>query len=468
MENNNGGDFKRVLGPWSAAAIIAGSMIGTGIFFFVSDVAVQLPSAGLIIAAWVVGMAIASCGALTLAELASTYPETGGIYVFLRRAYGPFIAFLYSWAEILIMRAGSFAILALAFGRYTGEFIGIDVGQIKLFDINTLFGFSENENFVTLDEVIAIGVILVLTAVNMVGVRFGGGVQNVFTATKIVCLLLLIGVGGLFALGGLEPHPVEIEPGKHAEGGFFLLFGLALIPIMWSIGGWDEAPFVAEEIRNPQRNLPLAILGGLWTVAALYILANLAYLAILTPAEVAGSSGGTAAVAMKRALGEGVGRVLALAIMISAFGAANGLIMTGGRLAYAAGRDRGIFQWLGRTNPRTKTPVRGLAFQAILTVAAILVLSNPFALLLYTGLAYWTFAALTGGAVLVLRGKDPEKPRPFKTWGYPVTPILFMAAAICMSVSVIVYGWQNALATYLILSIGAVVYAIQSAFGKKS
>lgn len=434
-------EFRRVLGPWSASALVAGSIIGTGIFLFVSDVAACLPSRTAILIAWGVGAVVASWGALCLAELAAAYPETGGIYVFLRRAYGPLVGFLYSWAKFLIMRPGSFGILVLAFAGFFADFLGLG-----------------EEASAWVKKPVAIGVVVVLTAINIIGVRAGAWVQNVLTAVKVFCLLAVIAVGAAFAAGLLPSHPVAIKAAQPQHGWWLWMFGAALIPIMWSFGGWDESPFVAEEVRNPERNLPLSILGGLWTVAILFVAVNAAYLAILTPAEMAGTTGVTATVAMGRALGGWARRALSFALMISAFGAANGLALTGGRIAYAAGRGQALLHWLAHTHPRTKTPVRSLVVQGALAIAAILIFKNLFQLLFYTGLAYWLFAALTAVAVVMLRVREPQRARPFRVWGYPVTPILFVLASLGMAVSVIVTNVYNALATVVILAAGLPVY----------
>ena len=446
MEN---GEFRRAIGPVGAGALIVGSMIGTGIFIFVADVAAHLPSAGAIVAAWVVGAGIASCGALCLAELASAYPQTGGTYVFLERAYGPQVGFLYSWAKFLIMRTGSLGIMAVAFAGFCMTFM--EIGQ----DVPPWIG-----------KLIAIGVILTVTGINIVGVRTGMTVQNVLTAIKIVCLLGIILVGAAFALGWLETHAVDIKPKAALEGPFLLLFGAALIPVMWTMGGWDESPFVAEEVRNPTRNLPLSILGGLWVVAALFVAVNAAYLAILSPGEVAGSTFTTAIVAMQRATGSAAPKVLALALMISTFGAANGLALTGGRIAYATGRGHALFRWFAHTNPQTKTPVRSLVLQAVLTIIVVLVFKQPFQLLLYTGAAYWAFACLTALAVFVLRRREPDRPRTFRVWGYPITPILFAAASIGIGTAVVFENLWNALATVIILAVGVPVYLVSAAWDK--
>jgi len=448
MEEPADREFHRALGLWSASALIAGCMIGTGIFFFVSEVALRLPNRTWILSAWVIGAAVATCGSLSLAELAAAYPQTGGIYVFLCRAYGPLVGFLYSWGKFLITQVGTLAIYAVAFSGFFADFLGLNL---------------KASPWIT--KTIAVAVVAFVSAVNVVGLRSGATLQNVLTAAKIFCLVAIVGVAASFAMGLLEPHQVAIEPAKHNEGSLLLLLGAALIPVMWTFGGWEESPFVAEEVINPERNLPRSILGGLWTVAFLYVLVNAAYLSILSPSEMAGTAGVTATVAMGRALGPGARKALDLALMISTLGAANGYALTGGRIAYATGRDQALFRWFARTHPRTKTPIRSLAIQGMLVVVAVLALQDPFSLLLYTGLAYWAFAGLTAAAVVVMRVRDPQRQRPFRVWGYPVVPVLFVAASLGMCASVVGTdlnnNTQNALATVIILAAGAVVYLVQ-------
>ena len=450
MEQTKEGEFRRVLGPWSTSALITGAIIGTGIFLFVSDVAKQLPNKPAILAAWIVGAVVASCGALCLAELAAAYPKTGGIYIFLRRAYGPSVSFLYSWAKFLIMRPGTLGIMTVAFAVWSMDFLGLD---------ENVYPWAK--------KTLAISMVALVTAINITGVRTGGTVQTVLTIIKVFCLAAIVGIGAAFGLGILETHPVEVAAATQEEGNLLLLFGVALIPVMWTFGGWDESPFVAEEVRNPERNLPLSILGGLWTVAILFVLVNAAYLAILSPGEMAGSGGATALVAMERALGAGARKLIALALMICTFGAANGYAMTGGRIAYATGKDQALFRWFGHVNPRTKTPVRALVVQAGLVTAAILIFESPLMLLFYTGLAYWAFSALTAAAVIVMRKRDPDKERPFRVWGYPIVPILFIAASVGMARAVVLQSTRNAFITLAIMAVGTVVYLVQRIiFGK--
>jgi len=279
----------------------------------------------------------------------------------------------------------------------------------------------------------------------------------------------IVVIGAAFGLKLIEAHSVNVDSVGSAQGNIVYLFILSLIPVLWSFGGWDESPFVAEEVTNPQRNLPLSIVGGLGLVAILYVLVNAAYLAVLTPGELAGSGGNTALVAMERALGGGGRKLIALALMICTFGAANGYVLTGGRIAYATGKDQALFRWFGHANPKTKTPVRGLVVQAVLTTATILIFTVPFKLLLYTGLAYWVFSAMTTAAVFVMRKRDPQVERPFKVWGYPFVPILSIVASLGMAVSVIVTDRPNALVTLGIMAVGGLVYIIQLiVFGRQS
>lgn len=226
--------FKRELGLWSASALVAGSMIGSGIFFFVSSVVQRLHSPGYVVLAWFVGACIAFCGALCLSELASAYPKTGGIYVFLNQSFGSLVAFLYSWTKFLIMRIGSFGIPALLFASF----------------FCSLFHVSK-ELTESVKVPIAIGFIVVLTLINIAGVKFGGIIQNIFTFAKVLCLLAIVLLAIALFSNYIQPHPIHLKPVvlNPPQTNFFILFCSALIPIMWTFGGWDESPFVAEEVK---------------------------------------------------------------------------------------------------------------------------------------------------------------------------------------------------------------------------
>ncbi len=444
MPHTGNSELRRALGVWSAGSLVVGAMVGTGIFFFVAPVAAQLGSGPAILSAWLVGVLIASCGALCMAELASAYPQTGGIYVFLRRAYGPYASFLYAWTAFLVLRVGTLSIFAIAFATFTSDFLRLD-----------------DRSAAAASVPIALIAVLSVSTVNIIGVRQGAGIQNLLTATKLICLLAMVAVGAWFAMGLLPAHETQIIAIPTAQGSTLARFALALVPIMWTLGGWDESPFVAEEVHSPQRNLPLSILGGLWIVGALYIATNFAYLGILTPAEVAGSGERTATLAMHRALGPSANAALSFALMVSTLGAANGMTLTGARIAYATGRDHPLFGWLATVNRTTKTPIRALLTQAALVCLVIVAIPEPYLLLLYTGVAYWTFAGLTALALVVLRIREPTKPRPFRAWAYPLPPIVFTLATAGMVVAVSLEGVEYAGATAMIFVAGSLAFLLQ-------
>lgn len=422
MKDSNSGEkkeFIRTLGPFSASALIVGSIIGTGIFFYVSDVGNLLRNPPLILSAWAIGGIIALVGSFCLSELAATYPETGGTYIYLRKAFGPFIAFEYAWAKFFIMRVGSLSIQTMAFAQFAAEFFSVDVHIIQ--------------------KPVAIGILAFICGINIMGVRWGSFTQNVLTILKILSLLLLILIGAAVSIGLLnnsnpEPITTVTEPSTRSV---FVLYGLALIAIMWTFGGWDESPFVAEEIIRPERNIPISLIGGLLACVILYVLTNAAYLTVLSPDEFASSGGRTATLFLDKAVGSWAKSILSIILMISTFGAANGFVLTSGRIIYATGRDNKIFHWFAKTHHRTKTPVRGLIAQFVLGSTAIMVMDNPFKLVIFTGFAYWAFSSLVPAALVILRHKDPQRPRPFRALLYPVSPVLFFLASLIMMGAVI-------------------------------
>jgi len=436
--------LERALGPWSAYALVAGTMIGTGIFFFVSPVATHVASVPAILAVWIVGTLIATCGAVCVAELAAAYPATGGIYVFLREAFGPLVAFLYAWAYFLIMRVGSIAITVLAFAAFLGELLGLSA-----------------QAGTGLSQAIAITAVVVITGVNTIGVGTGGRVQVTLTSLKLLSLAGIIVVAAAYAANLVGPHQIELAARERPSGdGAWWGFAVALVPVMWTLGGWDESPFVAEEVRDPERNLPLSVLAGLWSVGALYVLVNAAYLTVLSPAELAASGSLTATFVLERALGPTAAGVLTLALVASTFGAANGLTLTSARIAFAAARDHRLLAWLGHAHPHTHAPARALVVQAALVILAIVTLRDPYDLLLYTAVAYWAFAGMMAAALIVLRRRDPHRPRPFRVRGYPLVPATFVVAAACMAFSVARVDLTGLVATVAILGAGTVVYGL--------
>ncbi len=422
MKDSNSGEkkeFIRTLGPFSASALIVGSIIGTGIFFYVSDVGNLLRNPPLILSAWAIGGIIALVGSFCLSELAATYPETGGTYIYFRKAFGPFIAFEYAWAKFFIMRVGSLSIQTMAFAQFAAEFFSVEVHTIQ--------------------KPVAIGALAFICGINILGVRWGSFTQNILTLLKILSLILLILIGIAVSIGLLNnshPEPV-ITITEPSARSVYVLYGLALVAIMWTFGGWDESPFVAEEIIRPERNIPISLIGGLLTCVILYVLTNAAYLTVLGPDQFASSGGRTATMFLEQAVGIWAKRILSIILMISTFGAANGFVLTSGRIIYATGRDNKVFHWFAKTHHLTKTPVRGLIAQFILGSTAIMVMDNPFKLVIFTGFAYWAFSSLVPVALVILRRKDPQRPRPFRALLYPVSPVLFFLASLIMMGAVI-------------------------------
>jgi amino acid transporter len=423
------------LGPWSAYGLVAGTMIGTGIFFFVSPVAANAGSPAGIVVAWIAGIAIASCGALCVAELATVYPATGGVYVFLREAFGELAGFLYVWANFFILRIGNLAIATLAFATFACDALGVSP-----------------ETAASLQRPVAIAALALVTVVNLVGVRTGATVQVTLTALKLLALAGLVALGVAFAQGLLPPYPIEVAPLVDQTPAFGL--ALALVPIMWTLGGWDESPFVAEEVRDPERNLPRSVLAGLWSVGILYVLVNLAYLAILTPMELAGSGTRTATLAMERALGPAARALLSCALMVSTLGAANGQTLTGARIGYAAGRDHPTIGWLAQLGARSGAPARALLAQAGLTLTTLVVLDDPMSLLLYTAVAYWLFGGLTAAALIVVRPRLGDRRPGFRVPLHPVAPVVFVVASGAMAVTAAVESPRGALVTAAIAAAG--------------
>lgn len=431
--------FRRTLGVWSTAAILVGIIIGSGIFYTPAPIAAEVGSAGGVLAAWITGGLIALCGAFCLMELAAAWPETGGNFIFLSRSYHPLVGFLFSWTTLLIIRPGSIATMSALFADYLADVVPGEMGR-------------------TFHSVSAVGVVLLVTAINVAGIGTASLVQNLTTVAKCLILLLFIGVGGVFLLGVLDPHPTALNPPPAEPATALAGLGVALVTVLWTFGGWEESPYVAGEVRDPARNIPRAILFGLSGVIVLYLLTNLAYLAVLGHDGMARAPL-IAASFMERALGPGWPTAVSLFVLISTLGALNGLVLTAGRLGYATGRRHRVAGFLGRVSPATRTPVRALVFEAALAVGAIVFFQAQFeALLAYTSFVYWIFMGLLGGAVFLRRRRTT--PSPVRAWGYPVTPTLFMAGAAFMVVSLIVHEPGISGFGGLIVAVGAAVHAL--------
>ena len=391
---------------FDACALVAGTVIGPGIFFMPAALAAQVETRGLLLLVWLCGAVLNLVGALCLAELATALPSAGGPYVYLKSSFGAVTGFLYGWALVSIVQPGSIAVLALVAGEALGS----------------IFGFGSAGRSIT-----AIAAIQLLTFLNCLGLRGGKVVQNQFALLKTAGILVLVVLlfAGSFAAGGSKPPAAVSVP--HWSG-----FGMALVAILWALEGWQVLSFVAAEVERPERNLPRALFAGTGVAAVLFILVSLACVAALPPADLraAGSAAAAAATALYGMPGGGFVTVLTL---LAALGAMNGLILTGPRVYYAMAADGLFFRPFGHLHYRYGVPVPGLVMQGIW--AALIALTGALqTLFTYVVFTLWIFYGAVAVAVIVLRRKEPLLQRPFRTPGYPWTPGLFAAAAAAMAV----------------------------------
>jgi len=411
-------ELKRDLGPWAAASIVVGTVIGSGIFLVPHDMILRVGTPGWVFVVWIFGGLLTLAGALSYAELAAAIPEAGGEYAYLREAYGPLWGFLYSWTQMWVAKSGSIATLATGFFYYLANFFpGLDGVFYRL-------PLPLGPHGAPLDlrwgQLLAIGLIAALAWLNYFGVKLGGEVQVAVTAVKVGLIAVIIVAG----LGFGSPHaaaPVSAAPLTAA--GFFA----ALVAALWAYDGWNNVAMVASEVRDPQRNLPRALIGGTLAVIAIYLLANAAYFRVLAPAAV-GASPRVAGEMMRRLLGAAGAGGVSIAAMISIFAALNGSILTGSRVPYAAARQGYFFRGIAQVNVKYHTP--GVSIVALCAWSALVVLSGTYnQLFTYVIFASWIFYGMTAAAVIVLRIKRPDLPRPYRTLGYPVVPILFVLVA---------------------------------------
>lgn len=421
IENNETpSGLRRDLGIWSAAAIVIGTVIGSGIFLVPSAMIRQVGSPHVLFGVWVFGGVLSLFGALTYAELAAAMPEAGGEYVFLKEAYGPLWGFLYGWTQMWVAKSGSIAALATGFFYYLANFRPELDGV--LYTVRLPIGPHGGPLEIRYGQLLAMAVILLLAAINYVGVRFGGGVQVTVTAVKLVLIGGIVVVG----LGAGQGSPANLAASIPAAGGAAGFFA-ALVGALWAYDGWNNVSMVSSEVRQPQRSLPRALIGGTLAVIAIYLLANLAYFYVLSARDVAGTPR-VAAEMMRRVFGASGAGVVSIAAMVSIFAALNGSILTGARVPYAMARDGLFFRSLARVHPVYRTP--GVSILALSGWAALLVLSGRFEeLYTYVMFASWILYGMTGAAVVVLRRRRPDLGRPYRVLGYPGVPVLFVLGA---------------------------------------
>jgi len=410
--------LRRSLGLTHATAMVVGTIIGASIFVQPSEITRQMPSVAGILFVWLAAGALTLCGALICAELASAYPETGGVYVFLKESCSPAVGFLWGWAMIWSMHSGIIAAIATVFARYAAVFVPMSAWQLRL---------------------VAVTVIVILSGINYVGVRHGGLVQNVFTASKLAAIVAVIGAG----LAWSGAAPVHAAASAAVAPRAFLL---AMAAGLFAYGGWHMVTYAAGETRDPARVIPRALLMGTLVVTACYAGLNATYR----------QSSHVAADAADVLLGGGGAKLMAALVMVSTFGAVNGIILVGPRVYYSMANDGLLFRWLGAVHPRFGTPARAIVVQAVW--ASVLALTNTYGAL-FSRVIYteWIFFAILAAGLLRLRRRPDYKPA-YRLWGSPVVPLIFIAASLLVVVMQMTASLQDSLMGLGMVVAGLPVY----------
>jgi APA family basic amino acid/polyamine antiporter len=479
----------RSLGPLDATMIVVGSMIGSGIFITSAESSRLVGSPGWLLAAWALAGVLTITGALCCAELAAMWPRAGGQYVFLREAYGPSVGFLFGWSLFVVVQTGTIAAVAVAFANFMGVLTSSVSAENYIISPHGIGGYALS---LSTQQLVAIVMILLLTFTNTRGLRTGKLIQNTFTFTKTAALLALIVIG--LALGWNEQSaaytsswwhpwqngwtPANAQPGFDASTPLMLalvmLVGRAMVGPLFAQSAWNNVTFTAGEVRDPGRNLPRALLIGCGVVVTLYLLANVAYVVTLPLSGIQNAPQNRVATATMQAILGPIGTVLmAIAIMISTFGCNNGLILAGARVYYAMARDNLFFRSVGEVNTR-HVPALALIAQGIWAAFLTMprtVSTNPQTgavtygnvytqLLEYIVSADLIFYALMVGAVVVMRFKAPDLERPYRTFGYPIVPLIYIVLAVLFVLDLAYLAPETSGIGYLIVFTGVPVYFV--------
>ncbi len=485
--------FVRGLGLFDSTTIVVGSMIGSGIFIVSADIARKSGSTGGLLLAWIIAGLMTVTAALSYGELAAMMPKAGGQYVYLREAYSPLYGFLYGWTLFLVIQTGTIAAVAVGFARFLGVIwpaISPSTWIVPPIALSEKYAIS-----LSVQQFVALLLILFLTALNTRGLKLGKLIQNIFTSAKTLALAALIIAGIFIGRNAAAIHanfsgiwtlqdPEVIEPGAAwmksflpsitaASGvfGLIIAFGVSQVGSLFSADAWNNITFTAGEVKNPRRDIPISLAVGTAIVISLYFLANVGYLSTLTLHQIQTAPDDRVATATLAAMSNSGATLMALAIMISTFGCANGLILAGARVYYAMAHDGLFFKSIGKLNA-SRVPAMGLWLQGIW--AGILVLlrtrlvnaatgavsyGNLYGVLLdYVIFAVLIFYVLTIGGVFVLRRKRPDAERPYRAWGYPVVPVLYIVTAIIIMLILILYQTQDTWPGLVIVLLGVPVY----------
>src|SRR5712692_726579 len=440
------GDLVRALGLWDSTLLVIGLVIGSAVFLVTGGpggVAHLLPSPGLLLLGWIAGGVLSFAGALVYAELGAALPRAGGQYVFLREAYGDLTGFLYGWTLFAVVHTGSLATLAVGYAEYFGVFVpAVGTGRIVM-SIPVPGGALT----VSAGQINAVLVIVLLSAINYFGVKEGSVFQGIVTVVKIASFAGFMVLGVALGAGSLShfvplfaPAASAARPAGAGVGGFIL----AMVAMLWAYEGWNNITFTAGEIKDPQRNLPLSLILGMAAITLIYVGTNVLYLYAMPVGEMLATPRiGEAAAGVL--FGSSGSRLMALAVLVSVFGCISATVISGPRFFYAMARDGLFFRGIAEVHPRYRTPAKAILWQCVWSSA--LCLSGTYnQLITFVIFAAVLFYALAGASVIVLRRRHPEWPRPYRTWGYPGTPLLYVGACVIVLISTLIQqpaesGW---------------------------
>jgi amino acid transporter len=445
----------RGLGGWAAAAIVVGTMIGTGIFLKPSEMAAEGRSVAVVFAAWIVGGLLSLFGAISYAELGAAIPEAGGEYAYLRRGFGPVWGFLFGWMHSIVGRPASAAAIAAGLLRFWAFLTPAVAAPLYVFHLHLAFVARQDSQFAfTWAQPLAVAALIVMTCINYLGVRFGGQVQVALTFLKVASVLAIIGFGFALAHGNAVNFQ-PLWPGSMGWG-TFSGFLAALAASLWAYDGWEDLNLVGSEVSDPARNIPRSLVGGVLFVAGVFMLFNTVCFYALPFGAVANSQH-VASDIVESFAGHGAALWITLAMVISALGTLNSSILSGARVDYAMARDGLFFRFAAAVHPKFRTPGNALIFQC--AMASAMALTGTFedltSLFIF---ATWIFYGLAVVALFRLRRTEPELPRPYRAWGYPVLPALFLMGALALTLSLwVARPMRSSIGLALILS-GLIFY----------
>jgi APA family basic amino acid/polyamine antiporter len=449
----------RALTLVDATSLVVGTVIGTGVFLKTAVMTQQLGTPTMVLLAWAAAGALSLAGALTYAELGAMFPKAGGEYVYLGKAYGDAPAFLYGWMQCAVAATGGIAAIATGFAIFLSALIPMGNAWVE----RTFHLLGQEVHWrLGLQQLVAVAAIVLFSAINCVGVAFGGRVQSVLTGAKLLGIAVI--VGGVFLLSGGASWSHLATPAGAPQGGGASSFGAAMLAALWAYNGWYALPLVAGEVERPQRNVPRGLITGMLVVLVVYLLANLSYFYALPVGEVV-TSNSTAhpdalPVATKAAqtfLGPTGTAFISVAFIVSTLGALNGIILSNARIPFAMARDGLFFRKLGEVNEAGRVPARAIIAQG--AWASVLALSGTFdQLTTYSIFALWLFFGVTAASVFVLRRKLPDAPRPYRTLGYPVVPFVFILVAAWLVANTIITSPVESAAGLALIALGVPVY----------